>query len=83
MKKIGKPKLTIILYAKPDVILERLKKRNINDSDIVKVSKSEEAYERMIYFCETKKLEYLVIDTSDKKPEDIVEIIIKRIEVLK
>lgn len=79
LKKIGKPKLTVILYATPDAILKRLKKRDINDSDIKKVDLSEKAYERMIYFCETKKLEYLVIDTSNKTPEETVDLIIKRI----
>ena len=82
LKKIGKPKLTVILYAKPESILARLKKRNINDSDIIKVSKSEKAYERMIYFCETKKLEYIVIDTTNKTPEESVDLILKRIEEL-
>lgn len=80
LKKIGKPKLTVILYAKEEVILSRLKKRNLNDSDIGKVHKSEKAYERMIYFCETKRLEYVVIDTSNKNVEDIVNEIIKKIE---
>lgn len=79
LKKIGKPKLTVILYATPDAILKRLKKRDINDSDIKKVDLSEKSYERMIYFCETKKLEYLVIDTSNKTPEEAVDLIIKRI----
>ena len=83
LKKIGKPKLTVILYATPEAILSRLKKRNINDSDIAKVDKSEKAYERMIYFCETNKLEYFVIDTSNKSPEEIVDLILKRIEELK
>lgn len=79
LKKIGKPKLTIILYATPEAILKRLKHRDINDSDINKVNLSEKAYERMIYFCETKKLEYLVIDTSNKIPEETVDLIMKRI----
>lgn len=79
LKKIGKPKLTIILYATPEAILKRLKHRDINDPDINKVNLSEKAYERMIYFCETKKLEYLVIDTSNKTPEETVDLIMKRI----
>lgn len=83
LKKIGRPKLTVVLYATPETILNRLKKRSVNDSDINKVEKSEKAYERMIYFCETKKLEYIVIDTSDKLPEEIVDLIIKRIEEMK
>lgn len=80
LTKIGKPKLTVILYATPEIILIRLKKRNINDPDIAKVPKSEKAYERMIYFCEKKKLEYIVIDTSNITPEETVNLIIKRIE---
>lgn len=80
LTKIGKPKLTVILYATPEIILTRLKKRNINDPDIAKVPKSEKAYERMIYFCEKKKLEYIVIDTSNITPEETVNLIIKRIE---
>lgn len=80
LTKIGKPKLTVILYAIPEIILTRLKKRNINDPDIAKVPKSEKAYERMIYFCEKKKLEYIVIDTSNITPEETVNLIIKRIE---
>ena len=83
LKKIGKPKLTVILYATPEAILTRLKKRNVNDSDIFKVSKSEKAYKRMICFCKTKKLEYIVIDTTNLTPEETVDLIIKRIEEIK
>lgn len=82
LKKIGKPKLTVILYASPDVILARLKNRNINDSDISKVEKNEKVYERMIYFCEIKKMEYIVLNTNHKTPNEIVELIVQRIEEL-
>lgn len=82
LKKIGKPKLTVILYAKPETILNRLKKRNINDPDISKVCKSENAYERMIYFCEIKKLEYIVVDTTNKNPDEVIKEILKKIEEL-
>ena len=77
IKKIGKPKLTVILYAKLEAILSRLKSRDINDSDISKVEKSEKAYERMIYFCETFKLNYVVIDTTGKEPSIVVSEILK------
>lgn len=82
LKKIGKPNLTVILYASKEVILDRLKKRNINDSDIAKVDKSEIVYERMLGFCVDKKLEYVVIDTSDKDVETVVDEILKRIEAI-
>ena len=80
LKKIGKPKLTVILYATPETIYNRLKKRDVNDSDLVKVNKSEKAYERMIYFCETYKLEYMVIDTSNKNVDEVVNLILERIK---
>ena len=83
LKKIGKPTITIILYAKPEVIHARLKNRNIDDADIKKINLSEKAYERMIYFCETKKLRYEVIDTTSKTPEEIVSEILKIIEEIK
>lgn len=78
LKKIGKPALTVILYARPDAILNRLKKRNQEDPDIAKVGKSEEAYERMIRFCKERNFNYTVIDSSDKTPEKIVEEIIEK-----
>ena len=80
LKKIGIPKLTVILYAKPQVILSRLKNRDIHDADIAKVSKSEQAYERMIYFCELKKFHYIIIDTEGKTPEVIVDEIIRHLK---
>lgn len=79
LKKIGKPTLTVILYATSEIIESRLKTRNINDNDLKKIKLSETAYERMIYFCELKKLPYMVIDTSNLNPEEIVEKIIERI----
>ena len=79
LKKIGKPTLTVILYASPEVIEGRLKNRNINDRDLSKVKLAEAAYERMIYFCELKKLPYMVIDTGKLNPEEIVNKIIERL----
>ena len=79
LKKIGKPTLTVILYATPKAILQRLKGRNLKDEDISKIKKSEEAYKRMISFCKNKKLPYVVVDSTDKTPEEVVKYIIKYI----
>ncbi|SRR5690554_3258811 len=73
LKKIGKPYLTIILYANEKTILNRLKNRNIKDKDIKRVHLSEKVYERMIYFCEINDFDYYVVDTSNKTPEKIIE----------
>lgn len=76
LKKIGKPKLTVILYAKPETIEKRLLLRNQNDPDLMKVRLSEHVYERMIYFCEKKKLNYIIVKSDDKTTDQIVDEIV-------
>lgn len=80
VNKLGFPDLTVILYADEKSLASRLKRRDRNDSDLRKVKLACEKYEKMIYFCEKYHMPYMVIDTSDKTVEQIVEIIMKRIE---
>ena len=80
VKKLGFPDLTVILYADEHAILSRLRHRDELDSDIKKVILAKEKYEKMIYFCEKYKMPYMVIDTSNLSPEEVVEVIMKRIE---
>ena len=80
VKKLGFPYLTVILYADEHAILSRLRHRDELDSDIKKVTLAKEKYEKMIYFCEKYKMPYMVIDTSNLSPEEVVEVIMKRIE---
>ena len=80
VKKLGFPDLTVILYADEHAILSRLRHRDELDSDIKKVTLAKEKYEKMIYFCEKYKMPYMVIDTINLSPEEVVEVIMKRIE---
>lgn len=80
VKKLGFPDLTVILYADEKAIFSRLRHRDEQDSDLVKVQLAKEKYEKMICFCETYQMPYMVIDTSNLTPEETVEIIMKRIE---
>lgn len=80
IQKLGKPKLTVILYSPSETIVNRLISRDVNDSDIVKAKKSESVYKRMIDFCKRKKLPYLVIDTSNLKPEEVVDRIVEELK---
>ena len=80
IQKLGKPKLTVILYSPSETIVNRLISRDVNDSDIAKANKSENIYRRMIDFCKTRELPYLIIDTSNLKPEEVVDEILKRLE---
>lgn len=79
IKKIGVPKLTVILYSPSEVIIERLKSRNKNDSDIVKAVDSEKIYVKMIDFCKTKGLPFVVIDTSTLTPNEVVDKILQEL----
>jgi thymidylate kinase len=79
IKKIGKPLLTVILYAPPSVIKERLSSRCKTDSDLKKLDRVEEIYKKMIDFCMKKGLPHLVIDTSNLSPEEITEKIISKV----
>lgn len=80
IKKLGVPKLTVILYCPSEVIVRRLKSRNKNDSDISKVKNSEKVYSKMIEFCKAKNLPYIVIDSSSLTPEEVVETILKELK---
>ncbi len=80
VKKLGFPDLTVILYADDMAIANRILGRDIEDTDIEKVKLAREKYEKMICFCEHYKMPYMVIDSSVLSPDEVVELILKRIE---
>lgn len=81
IQKLGVPKLTVILYSPSKTIVNRLISRDKNDSDIAKAKKSEMIYSRMIEFCKSKKLPFIVIDTSNLKAEEVVDKILEELSV--
>ena len=80
VRKLGVPKLTIILYSPTEVIVERLRKRNKDDKDIKRASESERIYARMVEFCELYHFPYVVIDTSKLNPDQTVDAILKELK---
>ena len=80
VKKLGFPDLTVILYANESALFSRLRNRDEFDRDLDKVKLAKEKYEKMIYFCEKYKMPYMVIDSSNLMPNEVVEMIMKRIE---
>ena len=80
VKKLGAPKLTVILYSPSDVIVQRLISRDRNDKDIARARDSERIYERMIRFCDKYAYPYLVIDTSKLSPEEVVTRILEELK---
>ena len=81
IQKLGVPKLTVILYSPSEVIVKRLISRNKEDSDIKKAKKSEMIYQRMIEFCKNKNIPYIVIDTSNLTPNEVVDVILKELKI--
>ena len=79
LKKLGKPRLTVVLYAKPETIQKRLSGRDDHDPDLKKIRKSEGAYSKMRRFCIENGLNTLWIHTDKMNPGQIVGIILKRI----
>ncbi|MDY4182834.1 MAG: AAA family ATPase [Candidatus Onthovivens sp.] len=80
VKKLGAPRLTVIIYSPSDVIVKRLISRDKEDKDIVRAKQSETIYKRMIEFCEMFKFPYIVIDTSKLSPEEVANRIIEEIK---
>lgn len=79
LKKLGKPYLTVVLYANPKTIEGRLHGRDANDPDLKKTSRSEKIYGKMREFCQTKGLDTLWIHTDNLSPERIVRFILNRL----
>ena len=80
LKKLGKPYLTVVLYAKPETIQTRLGGRDCHDPDLKKIRKSEHIYEKMRRFCVEKGLNTLWLCTDNLSPEKVVELILERIQ---
>ncbi|AOG60868.1 thymidylate kinase [Spiroplasma helicoides] len=77
LKKIGKPKLTVILYASEEILKKRILMRNKNDKDLKKIEYSNNHYKRLEKFCINKKINYIFINTDKLTPKNIVDIIKK------
>ncbi len=77
IKKLGVPKLTVILYSPSDVIVKRLINRDKEDKDIQRAKQSEKIYEKMIECCKKYSMPYLVIDTSNLTPDQVVSKILE------
>jgi len=74
---VNNPSFTFILYADAESILNRLQSRDAEDSDIKKVTKIKNIYEKMEYFAKKHNMPYLLLDSTNKSPEQIVDTMIE------
>lgn len=70
---IGIPDVTILLYADVETRLERIKKRDLNDYDLVDCEKHVFGYDKMIKFLDDFNIPYVLVDTIDKSEDDVFE----------
>ncbi len=75
-RAIGHPDYTFIIYATPEVIAKRLLKRDVEDSDLKKVSYVPEAYEKMIRIMKKHNMPGTLVDTSNLDENEVVDLMI-------
>lgn len=80
---IGKPDITILLYASVETRLKRLYKRNPSDYDLNDKEKHVLGYDKMISFLENYNIPYVVVDTEGKMPEEVFSEVNEIVENIK
>ena len=78
-KSIGAPDFTFLIYASPQVVAQRLQKRDVNDPDLGKVSYITKAYAKMEQLLKKYNMPSLLIDTSHLSEDEVVESMIKEL----
>lgn len=78
---IGVPDMSIILYASPEVRLERIYNRNKKDKDLNDKSIKIDEYDKMLRFAKKFNMPYMVIDTEEKNIEEIINEIESRLNL--
>ncbi len=73
---IGKPDYTFLLYANEEEIIRRLKKRDIDNSDIKKVQLNKEALTKMKKFLSDYDMKHHFIDSTELDKEEVLLIIL-------
>ncbi len=73
----GNPDHTILLYASAEEGARRIKKRNPKDPDIFKTKLYSDSRVKMEDFLKRYKMPYIAIDTTELRPEEVVEVIMQ------
>ena len=70
---IGKPDLSIILYASPKTRLKRIYARNKDDYDLSDKEKHIEGYDKMLTFVNDFQIPYVIINTENKDINEVYQ----------
>ena len=77
---IGKPDITILLYASPQTRRKRVYLRDKNDRDLSDSEIWVEGYDKMKKFLDDFDLPYIPINTENRNIEEVYEIVSKKIK---
>lgn len=80
VKAVGIPDITILLTARKDVVISRLKQRNTADKDLSKAQYMDKALDNCRYLLKKYDIPYMEFDVSEPTIEEIVDQISKMIE---
>ena len=81
IKLCGVPDLTVLLRASVATRMKRISKRDSQDRDLFNSAMYDDGYGKMEQFLKNSGFNYIVIDTECLTPEEVVDIIIKNIEL--
>ncbi len=70
---VEKADLTIILLASPKKRFDRVKKRDLNDKDLLEKEKFDEGYYKYIQGAKFLNLNYVILDTDNKNIEEVYD----------
>jgi len=73
IKLIGKPDITILLFADEDTIKSRISKRSKNDKDLEKAHLSKYAIKKMEQFLNDYDMKYFKLNSSHLEIEQVVD----------
>lgn len=71
VKMFGKPDLTIILYASPEVRMKRIANRNPNDLDLHNENIMKNGYDKLLDFVKKYEYNYEIVDTDNLSIEEV------------
>lgn len=69
----GKPDLTIILYASPEVRMKRIANRNPNDPDLQNQNMMKNGYDKLLEFVKKYEYNYVMIDTDNLSIDEAID----------
>ena len=83
IKLCGEPNLTVLLKASVSTRMNRIYHRNCQDKDLFNCAMYDDGYDKMEQFLQNSGFNYIIIDTDYLSPEEIADIVIKKIELNK